>query len=194
MRIIISKHSDELIDKIKSIYKFNSEGVVPRLAFAYSLQLNKHFDLSVDIVPGSDGKDFRDDKGLFGSIIEGKSNYPIFKAILDKHYESSLSENEFSKLFKIHLEHGLSLIVSELETRDLTSGYHIDFLMKLVKNGLSLRSNYVYVDSSNSKKEGISDLVINKYKNPVSFSIGKHDDGSDIIISPSLWGIWPQKK
>jgi DNA sulfur modification protein DndE len=182
MRIKISKHSDELIDKIKSIYKFNSEGIVPRLAFAYSLQLNKHFDLSDDIVPSSDGKDFRDDKGLFGSLIDGKSNFPIFKAVLDKHYECSLSDDDFSKLFKIHLEHGLSLIVSELDNKDLTSGYHIDFLMKLVKNGLSLRSDYVYIDSSNSKKEGISELLINKYKNPVSFSIGKHDNGSDIVI------------
>ena len=182
MRIRISKENDELIDKIKSIYKFNSEGVVPRLAFAYSLQLNRHFDPSVDAVPGSDGKDFRDDKGLFGTIIEGKSNYPIFKAILDKHYETSLSEDDFLRLFKIHLGHGLSLIVKELETIDLTSGSHISFLMKLVKNGLSLRSNYVYVDSSSTKKESHSELEINKYKKLVSFSIGKHEDGSEIKI------------
>ena len=182
MRIRISKENDELIDKIKSIYKFNSEGVVPRLAFAYSLQLNRHFDPSVDAVPGSDGKDFRDDKGLFGTIIEGKSNYPIFKAILDKHYETSLSEDDFLRLFKIHLGHGLSLIVKELETIDLTSGSHISFLMKLVKNGLSLRSNYVYVDSSSTKEVSHSELVINKYKKLVSFSIGKHEDGSEIKI------------
>lgn len=182
MRIRISKHDDELIDKIKSVYKFNTEGVVPRLAFAYSLQVNKYFDLSSDIVPSSDGKDFRDDKGLFGTIVEGKSNYPIFKAILDKYYEKSLSEDDFSKLFKIHLGHGLSLIVKELEQVDFTSGSHISFLMKLVKNGLALRSNYVFVDSSSYKKENIPSLIIKKYTKPIAFSLGKDDVGTEVTI------------
>jgi len=92
MRIRISKHNDNVIDRIKLIYKFNSEGIVPRLAFSYSIQTNKHFDINVDVAPSSDGREFRDDRGLFGTIVDGRSNYPIFKAILDKHYNKSLYE------------------------------------------------------------------------------------------------------
>lgn len=182
MRIRISKQNDDVIDRLKSIYKFSTEGIIPRLAFSYSLQLNKRFDLSKETIPSSDGKDFRDDRGLFGTIIEGKSNYPIFKAILDKHYEFSLSEDDFSKLFKLHLEHGLNIISYELNNKDFTSGYHIDFLMKLVKNGLSLRSNQVYVNSVTDETDNSLDFEIRTYKNPVSFKLGKHADGSEIII------------
>ena len=132
MRIRVSKQNDELIDKIKSIYKFKSEGIIPRMAFAYSLQLNKRFDLSVDTAPPSDGRDFRDDRGLFGTIVDGRSNYPIFKAVLDKHYNVSLFEDDFSKLFKLHLDLGLSEINKKISNSELTSGGHITFLMKIV--------------------------------------------------------------
>ena len=97
MRIRISKQNEETIDRIKSLYKFNSEGIVPRIAFAYSLQTNVRFDLNLDLVPGSDGRDFRDDRGLFGTIIEGRTNYPIFKAVLEQHYQKTFSEEDFTK-------------------------------------------------------------------------------------------------
>lgn len=177
MRIRISKQNDELIDKIKSIYKFNSEGIVPRMAFAYSIQLNKHFNVEADIAPSSDGKDFRDDRGLFGTIIEGRSNYPIFKAILDKHYNKSLFEDDFSKLFKLHLDHGLSEIEKKLSNTDITSGGHISFLMKLVKNGLDLHSDSVLINSVFGSK-----MTPREFKEPVSFSIGTTETNEDVII------------
>jgi DNA sulfur modification protein DndE len=183
MRIRISKQNDEVIDRIKSIYKFNSEGVVPRMAFAYSLQTSKLFDIDSAKVPSSDGKDFRDDRGLFGTIVEGKTNFPIFKAILDNHYKSSLSETDFTKLFKLHLEHGLNLISNELDNKDFTSGYHIDFLMKLVKNGLSLRSNQVYVNiNATTSTNGDLDVKIGTFSEPVIFKLGNYSDGTEIII------------
>lgn len=177
MRIRISKHNDELIDKIKSVYKFNSEGIVPRMAFAYSLQLTKRFDLSIDTVPTSDGRDFRDDRGLFGTIVDGRSNYPIFKAILDKHYHTSLFEDDFSKLFKLHLDHGLSEIVKKISNTDYTSGDHIIFLMKVVKNGLDLQSDSVSVSNIFQQKSQVKE-----YKEPLSFSIGLAENNADINI------------
>lgn len=182
MRIRISKQNDYVIDRLKSIYQFSSEGIIPRLAFSYSLQVNKRFDLLKETIPSSDGKDFRDDRSLFGTIIEAKSNYPIFKAILDNHYESLLSEEDFSKLFKLHLEHGLNMISNELNKKDLTSGYHIDFLMKLVKNGLSLRANQVYINAATTELDRKFDFEIKTYKNLVSFKLGKYADGTEIII------------
>lgn len=177
MRIRISKQNDELIDKIKSIYKFKSEGIVPRMAFAYSLQTNKFFDLSVDVVQASDGRDFRDDRGLFGTIIEGRSNYPIFKAILDKHYNTALFEDDFSKLFKLHLDHGLSEIHNKLSNTEFTSGGHISFLMKLVKNGLDLQSDSISVANIFQAKSQVKE-----FKEPLSFVIGSTENNEDIKI------------
>jgi DNA sulfur modification protein DndE len=177
MRIRISKNNDEVIDRIKSIYKFNSEGVVPRLAFSYSLQTNKHFDVSVDVAPSSDGRDFRDDRGLFGTIVDGRSNYPIFKAILDKHYNQSLYEEDFSKLFKLHLDHGLTEIDKKLSKTDFTSGGHITLLMKLVKNGLDLQSSSVAIVNSVQKQ-----TVVKEYSEPLSFILGSTEENEQIEI------------
>lgn len=177
MRIRISKHNEELIDKIKSIYKFNSEGIIPRMAFAYSLQLNKRFDLSVDVVQGSDGRDFRDDRSLFGTIIDGRSNYPIFKAILDKYYHVSIFEDDFSKLFKLHLDHGLTEIEKKISTTDYTQGGHINFLMKIVKCGLDLQSDSVSVANIFQPK-----TQVKEYKKPLSFLIGSTENNEEIKI------------
>jgi DNA sulfur modification protein DndE len=177
MRIKISKKNDELIDKIKSIYKFKTEGIVPRMAFSYSLQSNKRFNLAIDVAPPSDGRDFRDDRGLFGTIIDGRSNYPIFKAILDKHYNSSLHEDDLSKLFKLHLDHGLSAIDKELGNINFTSGGHINFLMKIVKNGIDLQTESLSISSLFKQTKQVKE-----YKEPLSFIIGKTENNEAIII------------
>lgn len=177
MRIKISKQNDELIDKIKSIYKFKTEGIVPRMAFSYSLQSNKRFDLKFDVTPPSDGRDYRDDRSLFGTIIDGRSNYPIFKAILDKHYNTSLYEDDFSKLFKLHLDHGLSAIDKELINIDFTSGGHINFLMKIVKNGIDLQTDTFSI--SNVFKQT---KQVKEYTKPLSFIIGKTENNEAIEI------------
>jgi len=177
MRIRISKQNEEIIDKIKSIYKFKSEGIVPRMAFAYSLQLNRYFDLNIDTIPSSDGRDYRDDRGLFGTIIDGRSNFPIFKAILDKYYKKSLYEDEFSKLFKLHLDHGLSSINKKLSNFDFTIGEHIKFLMKIVKNGLDLQSDSVLISNTLFPTS-----QVHEYKEPLSFFIGQPEDKEQIEI------------
>lgn len=177
MRIKINKQNEEIIDRLKSLFKINSESIIPRIAFAYSLQTNKKFNLSVDIVPGSDGREFRDDKGLFGTIIEGRSNYPIYKAILEQHYRKSLFEEDFSKLFKLHLDHGLNKLDIEISNVNITSGFHISYLMKLVKNGLDLQSSAISISGLNKKKFEIED-----FSEPLSFIIGKSQDGENIEI------------
>jgi len=177
MRIRISRQNDEIIDRLKSLYKFNSEGIVPRIAFAYSLQTNIKFDLNVEVTPSSDGKDFRDDRSLFGTIVEGRSNYPIFKAILEQHYQKSLFEEDFSKLFKLHLDHGLNKIDKELSKYDFTSGSHITYLMKLIKNGLNLQSSTISISTLNQHK-----FQVTEYSEPLSFIIGKSQDGEDVEI------------
>ena len=177
MRIRISKQNEETIDRIKSLFKFNSEGLVPRIAFAFSLQTNIKFDLNLDLVPGSDGRDFRDDKGLFGTIIEGRTNYPIFKAVLEQHYQKSFIEEDFSKLFKLHLNHGLDKLDNELSKGDYTNGSHIDLLMRLIKNGLDLQSSSITISDINRVKIQMAD-----YSEPLSFMIGKTKEGEEIEI------------
>lgn len=177
MRIKISKQNEEIIDKLKSLYKFKAEGIIPRIAFSYSIQQNKKFDLEKDIVPSADGREFRDDRGLFGTIVEGRTNYPIFKAILDNHYKKSLYEDEFSKLFRLHLDYGLNEINRKLDSVNITSGNHINYLMKLVKNGLDLQSNTINLHSNSATKFSTKD-----YTNPLSFILGESENGELVNI------------
>lgn len=82
MRIKISKENDELLYKLKTLYNFKNDGIVPRIALSNSLLLGKIFDIENDIIPSSDGKEFRDDKAIFGTVIGNGSNTIIFKSIL----------------------------------------------------------------------------------------------------------------
>jgi len=177
MRIKIDRYSEERIDKLKSIFKFNSETVIPRLAFAYSIQNNIRFDKNLDIAPKSDGREFRDDKGLFGVIIDNRSNYPIYKAILEKHYNINLFEDDFAKLFKLHLDNGLSLLENELNGIDITAGGHISLLMKLVKKGLDLQSDSISVANIFQTKSQLKE-----FKQALSFIIGRTVNNEDVVI------------
>jgi DNA sulfur modification protein DndE len=143
MRIKISKENEELLYKLKRLYNFKFEGIVPRIAFVYSLMSGKLFDLETDIIPISDGKEFRDDKALFGTIVNDVTNIVIYKASLDQHYGKSTYDEEFTKLFKLHLNHGLNLWNTEIEKSNISNGEHISIMLKAVKKGLLMRKNIV---------------------------------------------------
>ena len=110
MRIRISKRNSEVIDHLTSLYNFKFDGIIARIAFTYSLQLNKRFEVAEDVSIGSDGKDWRDERALFGVSADEKSYYVNYKAMLDQHYNKNLTEDEFVKLFKRHLDFGLEKI------------------------------------------------------------------------------------
>ncbi len=176
MRIRLSKENDEFLYKLKALYNFKNEGVVPRIAFSYSLMTGKIFDYENEVIPSSDGKEFRDDRMLFGSIIDGTSNSVIYKAVLDEHYGKSTYENEFIKLFKLHLNHGLNLLNDKIDKGNISNGDHIDILMKAVKNGLVLRKKNIKTFTNLKKKQ------VKEYDEALSFVLGKTEDEENVEI------------
>lgn len=176
MRIKISKENDELLYKLKSLYNFKNDSIVPRIAFSYSLMTGKTFDLDKEILPPSDGKEFRDGRTIFGSVIDDTSNYAIYKAVLDQHYNKSTFEDDFAKLFKLHLNHGLNLLDSKIGKVNVSKGDHIEILMKAVKSGLALRNKNVKVYSNLKKKD------VKEYDEALTFDLGKTQDGENVEI------------
>ena len=176
MRIKISKENDELLYKLKSLYNFKNDSIVPRIAFSYSLMTGKTFDLDKEILPPSDGKEFRDGRTIFGSVIDDTSNYAIYKAVLDQHYNKSTFEDDFAKLFKLHLNHGLNLLDSKIDKVNVSKGDHIEILMKAVKSGLALRRKNVKTYSNLKKKD------VKEYDEALSFDLGKTEDGENVEI------------
>jgi DNA sulfur modification protein DndE len=176
MRIKISKENDELSYKLKLLYDFKNDSIVPRIAFSYSLMTGKTFDLDKEILPPSDGKEFRDGRTIFGSVIDDTSNYVIYKAVLDQHYNKSTFEDDFAKLFKLHLNHGLNLLDSKIDKANVSKGDHIEILMKAVKSGLALRKKNVKAYSNLKKKD------VKEYDEALSFDLGKTEDGENVEI------------
>lgn len=177
MRIRISKRNSEIVDHLTNLYNFRFDGIIARIAFTYSLQLNRKFDINEDAQISSDGKDWRDERALFGSSSDEKSYSVIYKALLNQHYGKSFTEDEFVKLFKRHLDFGLEKIYKDIEDKNITSGYHVSYLMKLVKNGLSLISeNNPFVATAEDIKE------IDSYEGPVSITLGRDEFKKEITL------------
>lgn len=176
MRIKISKENDELLYKLKTLYNFKNDGIVPRIAFSNSLLSGKIFDIENDIIPSSDGKEFRDDKAIFGTVIGNGSNTIIFKSILDQHYGRNTFEDEFIKLFKLHLNHGLEIWNSKIEKANISKGDHIDILLKVVKSGLDLRKNVVKTNISSKN------IDIKEFEDLLTFELGQTEEGANVVI------------
>lgn len=177
MRIRISKRNSDVIDHLTSLYNFRFDGIIARIAFNHSLQLNKKFLFDDDVQIGSDGKDWRDERALFGTSSDEKSYFVIYKGLLDQHYNKNLTEDDFVKLFKRHLDFGLERINQDLDGKSIASGFHISYLMKLVKNGLELISeNNPFISIDENRKE------IRAYDKLVSLTIGKDEAQNEVTL------------
>lgn len=176
MRIKISKENDELLYKLKTLYNFKNDGIVPRIAFSNSLLSGKIFDIENDIIPSSDGKEFRDDKAIFGTVIGNGSNTIIFKSILDQHYGRNTFEDEFIKLFKLHLNHGLEIWNGKIEKANISKGDHIDILLKVVKSGLDLRKNVVKTNISSKN------IDVKEFEDLLTFELGQTVESENVVI------------
>src|SRR5690606_2614671 len=176
MRIRISKENDFFSDRIKSLYNFKNEGIVPRIAFALSIQSGKIFDLENEFSIGSDGRDFRDDRGLFGTLIGDVPNTIIYKTVLDQHYNKKSYEDEFTKLFKLHLNHGLDIWNNKIENANISKGDHIDILLKIIKNGMDLRKNIVKTNISSKN------IDVKEFNSLLTFELGRTAENENVEI------------
>jgi DNA sulfur modification protein DndE len=177
MRIRIDSRSTDLIDSLTRLYDFKLDGIITRIAFAYSLQLNKRFDLNEEFTLGSDGRDWRDERTLFGVSADEKPYFMVYKAMIDQHYGMVLSEEMFIKLFKAHLNFALEKMDADLKDKNIASGYHISYLMKIVKNGLDLIDNKKPVTPIIPKTQNIP-----AYEGVVEITLGKNEQGQNVSL------------
>jgi DNA sulfur modification protein DndE len=176
IRFKIDAESTELLDRVTNIYNFKRDTIAGRIALSLSLSKDKYFTDENENLP-QNGREYTPTSNIFGRLINDVDNFVIYKSILDQHYNKNLTENDFIKLFKLHLKHGLEFWNTELSKCNITNGDHINFLLNPIKKGLLLRSLNVNTGFTN-----ISKINVKEFKSPLSFSIGNTEDGSECII------------
>lgn len=175
IRFKIDSDSTELLDRITTIYNFKRDTITGRIALSLSLEKGKSFTDDVLNLP-QNGREYTPTSNIFGRLINDIDNFVLYKAIFDQHYKKELSDNEFIRLYKLHLKDGLDLWNAQLDSCDITKGEHIAILLNSIKKGLILRSNTTLV-STNIKR-----LEVKEFKELLSFEIGKSEKEESILI------------
>lgn len=176
IRFKIDIESTEILDRITNIYNFKRDTITGRIALALSINKGKFFHEYENGLP-QNGREYTPTSNIFGRLVNDTDNYFLYKTIFDQHYAKELSENDFIKLYKLHLRDGLDQWINELEKGDITKGDHITFLLKPIKNGLTLRSNSVKINTENVQIDSVKEI-----SSLLSFELGKTEDGEIIEI------------
>ena len=174
MSIKTNKENRVIVTRLSSLFKFRNEAIISRIAINYTLQLNKKFDLDKISIFDNEGKEYKEET-LFG-ILGENSNYPVYHALFDQHYEKNLTETEFSKLVKLHLDFGIEKLGNILLDKNKGRNAHIDYLISLVKNGINLINTGFPISTQTIKKDTPS------YNGLIEFEIGNTNDGEIINI------------
>lgn len=177
MRIKRSREIDLLTVELTDIYNFYNESVITRIAYVTSLSSGKKFDENEEKL-GSDGKELRDVKTVFGTSQSGKSYFPIYKSLLDQQYERQINESEFEILFKLHLLHGLNYIKSRVDESAIINGEHVTLLANLVSKNLNLLNE----KETPANISEIENKEFSSYDGLVDFILGENDEGEDVNI------------
>lgn len=106
-------------------FGLGAENIIARIAIMYSLQCNARF--SPLEVKDAGGKEYSKSV-LFGTL------YPLYAAIMCKHYEIRMSDKDLPRYFKIHLDDGLERIMADVKDNPNLVGY--DYLFDKIQIGL----------------------------------------------------------
>lgn len=179
IRFKIDSESTELLDRITNIYNFKRDTITGRIALSLSIDKGVLFHEDEINLP-QNGREYTPTSNIFGKLVNDIDNYTLYKTIFDQHYNKELTENEFIKLYKLHLKNGLDYWINELEKGDLTKGDHITFLLKPIKKGLLMRSSNIHITNQNETQNNI--LKINSSNKPIELCFGTDLDGNSIKI------------
>lgn len=124
-QIKTTSKNKETVTVLTRKFGLGAENVIARIAIAYSLQSGVHF-LPFD-VKDSGGKEYSKNV-LFGNL------YPIYAAIMCKHYNIKMSDKDLPRYFKMHLDDGLERIMAEVKDNPNLVGF--DYLFDKIQSGL----------------------------------------------------------
>lgn len=124
-QIKTSKENKEVVAKLSRKLNLGKENTIARIAFSYSLSLNRKMDLSD--IQDSGGKEYS------RSVLFG-DNFDIYIALICSHYEIYKKDVNIVKYVKMHLDDGLQIINEEIRKNSTVDGF--DYLHNKIKIGI----------------------------------------------------------
>jgi len=161
----------------KHRFGFKDEKVIAQIAIAYSIQLNKFFSQEeLDAPADNKGKEYPDT--LLGEFNR-TTNDSIYRVILNQHYSRKLDEDEFTKLIKLHMDHGLDVLNREILENNQGRNAHIDLLLSIINNGLSLVNPTEFIGESQTIKSSYTPLAFNGL---IEVELGKDSESGEPVV------------
>lgn len=126
-QIKTSKENKEVVTLLTRKLGLGAENVIARIAFTYSLSLDRKLDLNNIKDAGG--------KGYSKSVLFG-DYYDIYLGLVCVHYGLYKTDKDIGRYIKLHVDDGLQLLNEEVNERSNIDGF--DFLTEKINLGLSL--------------------------------------------------------
>lgn len=120
-----SKENKELVTQLTRKLSLGAENVIARLAFTYSLSLNRKLDPKN--IKDAQGKEYNA-KVLFGEYLD------FYIAMLLVHYGLNKEDKSLAKYVKLHVDDGIELIYNEVSQKSNISG--AEFIVDKIEKGI----------------------------------------------------------
>jgi len=176
IRFKINSESTDILNRIKVIYGFG-DTVSCRIAVAISVNKGRKFKNNNNERSINNGREFTPTSNIFGRVVNDVDNYVVYKSVFNQHYNKDLTDKEFTKYYRLHIHHGLSIWNKILNNADTNQGEHIGFLLNIISTGLNQKSTLIKKGNSSATKQSISE-----FKELLSFEIGQTEDGETVNI------------
>lgn len=124
-QIRTSKENREVVSFLTRKLMLGAENVVARLAYTYSLSLDRK--LNLNDIKDSSGKEYSK-AVLFGDY------YDFYLGLVCIHYDLYKTDKDIGRYIKMHVDDGLQLLNKEVNERSNIDGF--DFLTEKINNGL----------------------------------------------------------
>lgn len=124
-QIKTSKENKEVVSLLTRKLGLGAENVIARIAYTYSLSLDRKLDLND--IKDAGGKEYSK-AVLFGDYDD------IYLGLLSVHYGLYKTDKDIAKYIKMHVDDGLQLLNEEVNVRANIDGF--DFLSEKINVNL----------------------------------------------------------
>lgn len=129
-QIKTSSQNKDAVTILTRKFGLGAENIIARIAIACSLQSGVKFS-PLD-VKDSGGKEYSK------SVLFGV-HYPMYAALVCKHYGIKMSDKNLPRYFKLHLDDGLEMIMNDVKENPNLIGF--DYLFDKIHLGLETLTN-----------------------------------------------------